>query len=117
MKLLGWNVHGLGNPRTLRALKKLIYSEDPEVVFLMETKLKVWQLEGIRIKLQMVGCVGVDRVGLSGGLAPFWKEGASVSLSSMSVGHINCKITFSNDVSVQFTGFYGNLETSLRDHS
>lgn len=50
MKSLCWNVRGLGNPQTFRFLKKLIASEDPELVFLSETKLKVHQLEKVCIQ-------------------------------------------------------------------
>jgi exonuclease III len=40
MKILSWNCRGLGNPDAVRAYKKLIKSNCPDVVFLMETKLK-----------------------------------------------------------------------------
>jgi exonuclease III len=39
MKLLSWNCKGLGNPRTVRALKKLIANNHPDIIFLMDTKL------------------------------------------------------------------------------
>ena len=38
MSLLSWNCRGLGNPQTVNALKKVIRLEDPNLVFLMETK-------------------------------------------------------------------------------
>jgi exonuclease III len=38
MKILSWKCQGIGNPRTVRALKKLIASHQPDIVFLMETK-------------------------------------------------------------------------------
>jgi hypothetical protein len=39
MKILSWNCRGLGNPKTVRALKKLLTNHTPDLVFLMETKL------------------------------------------------------------------------------
>jgi exonuclease III len=39
MKILSWNCQGLGNPRTVRALKKLLASHSPDLLFIMETKL------------------------------------------------------------------------------
>ncbi|XP_057453198.1 uncharacterized protein LOC130745070 [Lotus japonicus] len=39
MKILSWNCRGLGNLLTVRALKQLIHSKDPDVVFISETKL------------------------------------------------------------------------------
>jgi hypothetical protein len=40
MKSLSWNCRGLGNPSAVRALKKLLKTQSPNVVFLMETRLK-----------------------------------------------------------------------------
>ena len=39
MNALSWNCWGLGNLRTVRQLQEVIASEDPGLVFLMETKL------------------------------------------------------------------------------
>ncbi|XP_057422210.1 uncharacterized protein LOC130716023 [Lotus japonicus] len=39
MRFLSWNCRGLGNIEAVRALRKLIHSEAPDLVFLMETKL------------------------------------------------------------------------------
>jgi exonuclease III len=38
MKVLSWNCQGAGSPETVRALKKLIKSYNPDIVFIMETK-------------------------------------------------------------------------------
>ncbi|MCH87735.1 hypothetical protein A2U01_0008613, partial [Trifolium medium] len=38
MRFLSWNCQGCGNPKTGRALKKLIAKHQPDVIFLMETK-------------------------------------------------------------------------------
>ncbi|KAF5444973.1 hypothetical protein F2P56_034064 [Juglans regia] len=45
MKLLSWNVRGLGNPRGIRALCNLVKREAPEVLFLWETHLKAHEFE------------------------------------------------------------------------
>lgn len=117
MKLFNWNVYRLGNPQTLRVFQRLVTVEDPKVIFLMETKLLLKQLEWIRIKLKMEGVFEVDLVGLDGGLTLFWKEGNMISVLSYSVGHIDANITFSNGKEIRLTGFYGNLETTLRSFS
>ena len=39
MSLISWNCRGLGNPRTVKVLQKVIQCEEPILVFLMETKL------------------------------------------------------------------------------
>lgn len=67
------------------------------MVFLMETKTQTWQLECIRLKIQMVGCMGVDQVGLGGGLALLWKkEGVIISLLFQLIWHTDVNVTFSN---------------------
>jgi predicted metal-binding protein len=38
MRIISWNCQGCGNPRTVRALKKLVAINKPDIVFLMETK-------------------------------------------------------------------------------
>ena len=38
MSLLSWNYRGFGNLQTVNTLKKVIRIEDPNLVFLMETK-------------------------------------------------------------------------------
>jgi len=38
MKLLSWTFHGLGNLQTVRDLKKLMCSNNHDIVFLMENK-------------------------------------------------------------------------------
>jgi exonuclease III len=40
MKIISWNCRGLGNPTAVRALKKLLKTQCPDLVFLMETRLK-----------------------------------------------------------------------------
>jgi len=72
MKILSWNCRGLGNPRAVRALLRLIQLENPTLVFLMETRLKVTEMESLKFKCgfnsgQMVDCSGSgkDRAGVS----------------------------------------------------
>ncbi|CAB4309818.1 unnamed protein product [Prunus armeniaca] len=51
MNLLSWNCQGLGNPWTVKALRGLIRSEDPKIVFLSETRSSLVAMEKIRNKL------------------------------------------------------------------
>lgn len=113
MKCLCWNVWGLGNPRTFRALKKLTASEDLDLVFLSETKLCVNRLEWVRVHLKMERCIGVNRVGLGGGLALLWKKKVIVNLFSKSTGHIDTFVEMLGLNGFFFTRFYGNPDTSM----
>jgi len=48
MSILTWNYQGLGNPQTVKALKRAMKKKDPICVFLMETKLSTEQLNNIK---------------------------------------------------------------------
>ncbi|XP_028113864.1 uncharacterized protein LOC114311894 [Camellia sinensis] len=75
-------------------------------------------MERIRYKLGMQGCFTVDRVELSGGLALLWVGELQIQIKSYSKGHVDSIIlTESGATSWQFTGFYGNPNTSLRGDS
>ncbi|KAA3479287.1 reverse transcriptase [Gossypium australe] len=48
MKIISWNVCGLGNPRAVRRLQFLLKQHNPDMVFLMETKVDSKRMERIR---------------------------------------------------------------------
>jgi hypothetical protein len=92
MKTLSWNCRGLGNPRAVRALSRLIRLENPQVVFLMETRLKISEIVNLKYKWGFSCGLAVDCSGFgrerSGGLALFWKDHLDISIKSYSLNHI-----------------------------
>lgn len=40
MKYISWNCRGLENPAAVRALKELLKTQNPDLIFLMETRLQ-----------------------------------------------------------------------------
>lgn len=50
MKVLAWNCRGLGNPKAINALKRIVITENPQMVFLQETKLHSHELERLKVK-------------------------------------------------------------------
>ncbi|XP_031125428.1 uncharacterized protein LOC116027784 [Ipomoea triloba] len=52
----------------------LVSSKKPDFIFLMETKVGRAHAERLRVKLGFDGLLYVDSVGLSGGLALFWRS-------------------------------------------
>ena len=69
MKIISWNVRGLGNDQTFREAQKILRLHRPQMMFLCETKLKFKQMVDKSKKLNFANCFTVDRSGLGGGLA------------------------------------------------
>ena len=93
-------------------------SEDPILIFLMETKLVIAELDVIKEGLKRTQGLVVPSKRRSGGLALLWKQDLNVSVQSFSKSHIDTIIN-QNDGSQswRFTGFYGNPDTSKREES
>ena len=89
MSTMAWNCRGLGNRRTVRAFEKVMSSEDPSFIFLMETKLVISEMDGIKDGLNRSQWLVVLRKGRSGGLALLWKKELKVDVQSFSDSHID----------------------------
>ena len=79
-------------PMCSSSLRGLVKAEDPDIVFLSETKRKAIEMERIHRRLGLsnrlfVDCSGEGR-SRSGGLAPFWKDSLEMTLKSWSLHHI-----------------------------
>lgn len=66
---VSWNYRGLGNPQKVRALKELKKNEDPNWVFLSETKRTASEWQRLRVKSGFTNCFPVDCQGRRGGFA------------------------------------------------
>ena len=118
MSLLSWNCRGLGNPRTVKALQKVINQQEPILVFLMETKINEEKAVSVRDKCNFSHSWVVPSAGRSGGLALFWKDGIEVEILDADHSHIDTLVK--GGVSMNWwhlTGFYGAPETSRREES
>ena len=60
MKLIAGNCRGLGNGPAIRSLLNLQKEEDPDILFLSETKMDSRRMEGLRWKLGMTNLVVKD---------------------------------------------------------
>lgn len=113
MKLLSWNCRRLGNRATIRALDKILQSEKPDIVFLMETKLSTSEMRKINVtRLHFEGCLAVDCEGLPtsrrGGLCMLWMQPFDLHLISYSAHHMMFRVTGDGDKSDWFcSGIYG----------
>ena len=113
--ILSWNCRGLGSIPAVNALRLVVIHEQPQLVFLQETKLHHAEMERVRLKLKFKNMIVVDCLGdgrrRKGGLVLLWKEGWEVSIRSFSTNHIDATITMDDGVHWRFTGLYGHPET------
>ena len=84
MKIFVWNIQGIGDPQTSNSLLSLVNTHDPDILFLLETKLEKQNAMFFMKKLGFVNVFTVDRVSLSGGLMLLWKEQCVVNVISYS---------------------------------
>lgn len=118
MSLLSWNCRGLGHPRTVRELHSWVKDKKPDLVFLIETKLRNTRMQVIRRKLNFSGMLTVDPVGKSGGLALLWRDPAEVDIINFSARHICARVSLSGlEEPWKFTGFYGSPDCGARADS
>lgn len=64
----------------------MVKENNPNILFLIETKCNKNKLENLRVKLRYGGLFIVDSVGRSGGLALFWREDVLLEIQNF---HIN----------------------------
>ncbi|KAA3472611.1 reverse transcriptase [Gossypium australe] len=109
MKIISWNVCGLGNPRAVRRLRYMLKQHNPNLVFFMETKINDKRMERIRKRSGFVNGIDVGAEGSKGGLCLAWREEVNVSLRTFSKSHIDVLIEDNNiRAEWRFTGFYGS---------
>jgi len=84
MRLISWKCQGLGNPLTVQALRVLVTQEKPDSLFLMETKNQTQKLMYLQRKLKFLASYIQDPVGLAGGLALFWTDKVSLTVTYQS---------------------------------
>ena len=117
MTLLSWNCRGLENPQTVNALKKVIRLEDPEVVFLLETKSDVNWVNFVCDQCGFFESFIVPIDGLRGGLALFWKSEIRIGVRNSSLSDIDAVVEGDSLGCWQLTGFYGQPKTNRRVES
>ncbi|XP_052297218.1 uncharacterized protein LOC127902351 [Citrus sinensis] len=117
MKLLSWNVRGLGKPRTRLALKKILHLHRPQIFFCCETKMLARQVESVCRDFNFENCFVVDRKGMGGGLALIWRAEVNVSITSYSSHHIDAIVSSESGLRWRCTGIYGHPELSQKHNT
>ncbi|GMJ15348.1 hypothetical protein HRI_005204000 [Hibiscus trionum] len=118
MKIVSWNVRGLGKLRAVMRLRSNLRDVHPQILFLMETKVSAVRMENIRKKCGFVHGIDIDADGSRGGLSLCWNSDIMVNLCSFSSSHIDvtiCDVDSNNNW--RFIGFYGNPVIAQRNLS
>ncbi|XP_042944657.1 uncharacterized protein LOC122278542 [Carya illinoinensis] len=116
MKTLSWNSRGLGNPRGIQNLRDLVRKEDPDILFIQETRLRVSEMDRCKRSLGFENCLAVSCEGRRGGLALFWKLEVDLTILQYSKNHIHAIIAEEEQESRRWflTGIYGFPKVASR---
>jgi exonuclease III len=78
MKILSWNCRGISRPAAVRGLRALIRSNNPEILFLFETKSPSSLTSSILNQLGFYAMTYVAPIGTCGGLVLTWRLGVEL---------------------------------------
>lgn len=110
MIVINWNCRGLGNRQAVEVLTKLVRQKIPIILFHMETKLPIREMETIKTKLGYPSMLVVSSEGRKGGLALLWNVEVVVDTQTYSPNHIDAIIRSQGTPPWRLTGIYEHLE-------
>lgn len=113
MKSLCWNCRGLGGPRTVHEVARMVKRYNPQILLLSETKRKCCEMESLRVRWGFNFCFSVECEGRRGGLAVLWNSEIRCVVKSFSNNHIDFLIE--EEVTWRMTLFYGHPVTHQRN--
>ena len=75
MLVQSWNCRGLNGDLAGGVLRGLVRKWNPDIVFLVETKMRMAKMDKIRSKLGFWGGISFPAVGTVDGICLWWKRG------------------------------------------
>lgn len=114
MIILSWNCRGLGQPRTVQELIRLVRKHCPNLVFISEARQNKEIITGLCSRLGLKFCFPVCIDGKGGGLALYWNENINVNLISFGTHHIDVRIIETNGKKWRCTFVYGEPKVQDR---
>ena len=108
MSILCWNCRGMGNPWSVRRLRKWSREVAPDLIFLSETMVNKERVESLKESIDCTNAFGVSSQGRAGGLCVFWRsEKIRFEIASFSQHHICGDVVTNNGAEWRFVGVYG----------
>lgn len=92
MSVWCWNCRGTGGAETVQVIREVRRKYFPDIMFLMETKQKFSYISQLQKSLGYDKVYTVEPLGLSGGLAVFWKNSYDVEILSGDKRIIDMKV-------------------------
>lgn len=117
MKLVAWNCRGLGNSPAVRGLRDLVKVEEPDILFLSETKLDEKRMQRFRWMLGLTNMVVKKCEGQGRGIAVLWRSGVNVPLRNYSRLHIDMEIKEVDGYVWRFTAIYGESHMDRKEET
>lgn len=115
MRITAWNCRGLGSRPAVRSLLDLQKREDPDILFLSETRLDKCRMQKFRSMLGMHNMWVEDCKGKSGGLALFWRREINVTVRWSGRMHIDTVVEEKDGYKWRLTGIYGEPQTGKKE--
>jgi exonuclease III len=94
-----------------------VKAEEPDILFLSETKLMEKEMEHFKWLLNMPHMIVVDSKGRSGGLALFWRREVDVRLRWKGRYHIDVEVVEENGTKWRFTGIYDESKQGQKENT
>ena len=116
MNILCWNCRGLGNPWSVRQLRRWSNFYAPDIMFISETMISKNNVEALKGSLGFQNAFGVASRGRGGGLCLFWREEVLFSLVSFSQHHI-CGDVEDGNKKWRFVGIYRWAKEEEKHHT
>ena len=107
MIILSWNYRELGNQRAVEVLSQLVREKALKVLFLMETKQSMDEMQQIQEGLPYRCMLAISSIRRSSGLALLWMEEVDLHIQTFTLNHIDALILNDPNTPWRLASFYG----------
>ncbi|XP_026377886.1 uncharacterized protein LOC113272227 [Papaver somniferum] len=116
--MISWNCQGIGKLETKNSLLDILDKDNPNILFLSETKQQHKEMENIMKQVNVQNYFLVTPRGIAGDLCLIWKTNVKLQIEDFAFNHINASVTnHHNDNSWTLTCFNGSPYRRFKLHS